>query len=63
MNPVIYSPQWPGLPYLVVIISGDKVEALPAPDRHQARLMLVQLTPKPNPEERGYAVSSAQRVR
>ena len=28
MNPVIYSPQWPGLPYLVVIISGDKVEAI-----------------------------------
>jgi len=45
MRPVIYSPPQPGLPYLVVIFSGDKVEALPAPDRHQARLMLAQLAP------------------
>ena len=51
MNPVIYSPPRPGLPYLVVVFSGDKVEALPAPDRHQARLMLAQLSAKPKPKE------------
>jgi len=52
MNPVIYSSPRPGLPYLVVIFSGDKVEALPAPDRHQARLMLTQLAPEPKPKDR-----------
>lgn len=52
MNPVIYSPPRPDLPYLVVIFSGDKLEALPAPDRHQARLMLAQLAPKPKPKDR-----------
>jgi hypothetical protein len=36
----------------VVIFSGDKIEALPAPDRHQARLMLAQLAPKSKPKDR-----------
>jgi hypothetical protein len=39
------SERGPRLPHLVVMFSGDKVEALPAPDRHQARLMLAQLAP------------------
>ena len=51
MNPVIYSPPHPGLPYLVVTFTDDKIEALPAADRHQARLMLAQLAPKPKPKE------------
>jgi hypothetical protein len=49
--PVIYSPPRPGLPYLVVTFTGDKVDVRPAANRHQARLMLAQLAPKPKPKE------------